>query len=297
MLRQIGGSLYIINRDLGSVVIVDAKTDAIGATIQLGATTNPQDLAVVGDALYVPVLGGSGVAVLSQSGASLTKTIDLHTAIGDNTAGALPSCVSAYAVGTDVYVACGDLLDFVPNGPGKIVVIDSDDRYGAHDDRHAGHEPAGQLRGAAERRPADRRRALRLLVAVHERGEGLPRRRHAGHDADRDVRDQEQRPEWPRRTRRDLGHDRVHRRDRVRLQRVGALQLGHREQDAEHGPAVAREPRRSPTLPRARTARSSSPIRRAAGCGFYRNGAETTAAALPFGIAPGDGNGLVCYDR
>ena len=33
--------------------------------------------------------------------------------------------MSAFTIGTDVYVACDDLVSFEPNGPGKLVVIDA----------------------------------------------------------------------------------------------------------------------------------------------------------------------------
>jgi DNA-binding beta-propeller fold protein YncE len=56
--------------------------------------------------------------------AGTTTTIALDTAVGDPDG--KPDCVSAYAVGTDVYVAC-DVLDstFTPRGPGKVAVIDT----------------------------------------------------------------------------------------------------------------------------------------------------------------------------
>jgi hypothetical protein len=125
-LRMYGGFLYVINRDAGdNITIVDASTLAFVTQIATGTSSNPQDVAVVGDKLYVPVLGGSGVAVLSQAQGTMTKTIDLNAATGETDG--LPDCVSAYTVGTDVYVAC-DIYNestFANEGNGKIVVIDS----------------------------------------------------------------------------------------------------------------------------------------------------------------------------
>jgi len=127
-LRMAGNMLYVINRDDGdNITVVDANTITLVTQIATGTASNPQDVAVVGDKLYVPALGTAGVVVLSQSSGMMTKTIDLNTATGETDG--QPDCVSAFAVGTDVYVAC-DLLDetdmnMPPKGNGKIVVIDS----------------------------------------------------------------------------------------------------------------------------------------------------------------------------
>jgi hypothetical protein len=127
-LRMYGGFLYIINRSGGggdNITIVDATTLAFVSQIATGTSSNPQDVAVVGDKLYVPVLGGTGVAVLSQSQQAMTGTIDLNTATGETDG--FPDCVSAYTVGTDVYVACDiyNESNYANEGNGKIVVIDS----------------------------------------------------------------------------------------------------------------------------------------------------------------------------
>jgi len=76
---------------------------------------------VVGDKLYVPAMGTSGVVVLQGGN---TSTIDLGGLLGDPDG--KPDCLTAYAIGTKVFVACS-LLDqnFNPRGPGKIAVIDS----------------------------------------------------------------------------------------------------------------------------------------------------------------------------
>lgn len=123
-LRHYGNELYIINRAGGdNVTILNAQTLALEEQLATGASSNPQDVAVVGNKLYVPALGTAGVVVLTR-GSSATKTIDLSTAVGDPDG--KPDCVSAYAVGSDVYVACG-LLDasFKPRGPGQVAVIDT----------------------------------------------------------------------------------------------------------------------------------------------------------------------------
>ncbi|HSN30270.1 MAG TPA: hypothetical protein VLT45_28475 [Kofleriaceae bacterium] len=123
VIRHLGDKLYVVNRFVGeNVTILDAKTLAPVDQISTGANTNPQDVAVVGDKLYVPAASTTGVVVIEHGQA--TKTIDLGTLLGDPDG--KPDCISAYAVGTNVFVACS-LLDqnFKPRGAGKVAVIDT----------------------------------------------------------------------------------------------------------------------------------------------------------------------------
>jgi hypothetical protein len=127
-LRMYNGILYVINRSDGNnVTLIDATTLQYVNQIATGTSSNPQDVAVVGDKLYVPALGTSGVVVLSQSAGTMTETIDLSGSDAANDPDGKPDCVSAFAVGTDVYVACDvyDETTFVPAVHGMIVVIDS----------------------------------------------------------------------------------------------------------------------------------------------------------------------------
>ena len=124
VLREFGGMLYIVNSaDGDNVTLVDAVTLQLVDQVATGASSNPQDVAVVGNKLYVPSLGTAGVVVATR-GSATTTTIDLSTAVGDPDG--KPDCVSAYLVGTDLYVAC-DQLDAMlnPRGPGKIVIVDT----------------------------------------------------------------------------------------------------------------------------------------------------------------------------
>ena len=123
VIRHFGDKVYVINRAVGeNVTILDAHDLAPVDQISTGANSNPQDVAVVGDKLYVPAYGTAGVVVLQND--QIAKTIDLGTLLGDPDG--KPDCVSAYAVGTKVFVACG-LLDanFMPRGNGKVAVIDT----------------------------------------------------------------------------------------------------------------------------------------------------------------------------
>jgi YVTN family beta-propeller protein len=125
VLRQYGDKLYVINRfGSNNVTILDAKTLQFQEQISTGANSNPQDVAVVGEKLYVPATGTAGVVVLT-AGSTATTTIDLSAL---DTAGAndgKPDCISAYAVGTKVYVVCAVLDNFAGVEVGKVAVIDS----------------------------------------------------------------------------------------------------------------------------------------------------------------------------
>jgi hypothetical protein len=123
MLRQYGSELFVVNRSDGNnVTILDAGTHALVEQLATGAGSNPQDVAVQGNNLYVPVYGGKGVAVLTR-GMTTIGTIDFSADDPDGK----PNCVSAYFVGDQLYVAC-ELLDDTasppaPRGPGKVYVF------------------------------------------------------------------------------------------------------------------------------------------------------------------------------
>lgn len=121
VLRYYDGKLYIVNRfGSNNVTILDAATFALVDQISTGTNSNPQDVAVVGDKLYVPALGTGGVLVIKDGS---TTTVDL-SALDPADGG--PDCMTAYAIGTKVYVACGILDEnFSPRGVGKIAVIDT----------------------------------------------------------------------------------------------------------------------------------------------------------------------------
>jgi hypothetical protein len=131
VLREFGNELFVVNRaDGNNVTILDATTLALIEQLGTGPGSNPWDVAVKGNKLYVPVWGGSGVAVLTRGSTSIA-TIDLSADDPDGK----PNCVSVYLVGSQVYVAC-ELLDdtnnFTPRGPGKVYVIDTSTDKLAH---------------------------------------------------------------------------------------------------------------------------------------------------------------------
>jgi len=122
VIRRIGDRVYVINRSGGnSVTVFDAETLAFVDQFGTGAGSNPQDVAIVGTALYVPAMGTSGVVKINSTTGAVS-TIALPLDVVDD----LPDCISAYAVGTKVYIACG-LLDenFSARGPGVVAVLDT----------------------------------------------------------------------------------------------------------------------------------------------------------------------------
>jgi hypothetical protein len=125
VLRHLGHELFIVNRNDGNnVTILDDQTLAFEDQLGTGPSSNPQDVAVLGNKLYVPTYGTRGVTVLTR-GSTATTVIDLSADDPDG----LPNCESVYLVGNDLYVAC-QLLDnsqefLPPRGPGKVYVVDT----------------------------------------------------------------------------------------------------------------------------------------------------------------------------
>jgi YVTN family beta-propeller protein len=121
LLRKVGGELFVVNRDSNNITILDAATYAVSGQLATGAGSNPQDVAVWGDKLFVATFRMAGVLVLPHGGGA-PQAIDLSAFDPDGE----PNCVSAYTVGDEVYVACGLLdEDYKPRGPGRIAVIDA----------------------------------------------------------------------------------------------------------------------------------------------------------------------------
>lgn len=121
-LRRFGDELFIVNRDRGENVTVLGGTPlALIDQFATGGGSNPQDVAPVGNKLYVPALGSGGVVVIDRT-TRATTTIAFPAIDPDGK----PDCVAAYPVGTRVYVACGVLdATFTPRGNARVVVIDS----------------------------------------------------------------------------------------------------------------------------------------------------------------------------
>jgi hypothetical protein len=125
MLRHIEHELFVVNGLFGNrVTVLDDQTLALVEQLGTGDGSIPEDVAVVGDKLYVPTYGTVGLTVVTR-GSRRTAIIDLSADDPDHR----PDCTSAFRVGTDVYVACQLLNEgdesLLPRGPGKVYVIDA----------------------------------------------------------------------------------------------------------------------------------------------------------------------------
>jgi hypothetical protein len=122
VIRRHGDELFIVNRfGFDNVTILDAATLTLVTQISTGEGSNPQDVAVVGDKLYVAALGADGIRVIDRDAPTEIDSIDLTKLDGDG----VPDCMSVHAVGDRVFAACGLLDNFVADQVGKVVVIDT----------------------------------------------------------------------------------------------------------------------------------------------------------------------------
>ncbi len=120
VLRRFGDELFVVNRDKANITILSAADYSVIETLDTGAGSNPQDVAVDGTHLYVPIYNGSGVVRLTR-GTADKVTIDLSASDPDGK----PNCASIFKSGARLYVTC-QLLDnatFAPRSNGKVYVI------------------------------------------------------------------------------------------------------------------------------------------------------------------------------
>ena len=120
VMRRIGDKFYILNRGASPhISVVNSTLFKIGL-VSDPLAASPQDIAIVGTKMFVPSLGGVGVAVLAPG--ALGRAIDLSDLDVDGH----PDCMSIYKVDTRLYVACAVLdQNGTPRGPGKVVVLDA----------------------------------------------------------------------------------------------------------------------------------------------------------------------------
>lgn len=123
ILRKVGDELFVVNRASGNnVTILDANTYQLVEQLGTGAGTNPQDVATIGDKVFVATLGNKGGVLLTR-GSSTVVEIDLSVDDPDGK----PNCSSVYYANNNLFFACGLLDDtnvnLPPRGPGKIYVV------------------------------------------------------------------------------------------------------------------------------------------------------------------------------
>ena len=123
ILRHVGDELFVVNRAAGNnVTILDATSFALVEQLGTGTGSNPQDVAVVGDTLFVATFGGTGLVALTRGSSTITP-IDL----GADDPDGKPNCSSVYRSGQNLFVACGlldDTMQFLPpRGPARVYVV------------------------------------------------------------------------------------------------------------------------------------------------------------------------------
>jgi hypothetical protein len=125
VVRHQEGRIYIVNR-FGSdnVTVLDADSHELIAQISTGEGSNPQDVAALGDTLYVVALNTPEILILdlARPEAGVVATIDLSS-LDENDG--MPDCNSIYRVENFLYVSCGVLQSFMPVMPGKVAIIDT----------------------------------------------------------------------------------------------------------------------------------------------------------------------------
>src|SRR3954471_10306032 len=67
-IKRLDARIYVINRTENNVTILDAPSPQYFGQLGTGASSNPQDVAVVGDKLYIPALGTAGIVVGKPGG-------------------------------------------------------------------------------------------------------------------------------------------------------------------------------------------------------------------------------------
>ena len=131
VVRRLDDRVFIINRfGANNVTIIDAETNLLIDQISTGAGSNPQDVAVVDQLIFVAAMGTAGVLILDSQRPNdgVVGMVDLSLLDPDD---GIPNCSSIVYVDNKLIVVCGILDDtdqfFTPRGPGMVAVIDASD--------------------------------------------------------------------------------------------------------------------------------------------------------------------------
>ena len=128
VVRHLGHRLYVVNRfGHDNVTVLDDHDLSLVAQVSTGSGSNPQDVAAVGNTLFVAALSSPGVLVLDldHPDDGVVNTIDLSALDPDD---GLPNCHTVVAVGDQIAAVCGILDDdnfLSPRGPGVVAIIDA----------------------------------------------------------------------------------------------------------------------------------------------------------------------------
>ena len=125
VLRHKGNELFVVNRASGNnVTILNASTFSLVEQLGTGAGSNPQDVASIGDKLFVATLGNKGAVMLTRGSTAITE-LDLSADDPDGK----PNCNSVFLAGNNVFISCGLLDDtnvnLPPRGPGRVYVVNA----------------------------------------------------------------------------------------------------------------------------------------------------------------------------
>jgi hypothetical protein len=122
LVRQLD-QLYVVNRVAGNVTIVDKTSMTLIDQVGTGPGSNPQDVAVTEDRMYVVGLGLGAVLVFDRADleAGPVDELDLSSLDEDGK----PDCHSIAVAGDQLFVSCGRFDDsFTPRGVGLVAVLD-----------------------------------------------------------------------------------------------------------------------------------------------------------------------------
>jgi hypothetical protein len=149
--RRFGDKLYIVNRfGFDNVTIIDLTNDQLIDQISTGAGTNPQDVAVKGDKIYVAALASGDIIVLDAANPTATPTtIDISSYdTGDD----VPDANTLHLAGDTLLVAVGALDGSFTSTAGKVILIDTTNDTVTGDFDLAYNNPIGyfQPHGAGE---------------------------------------------------------------------------------------------------------------------------------------------------
>ena len=129
VMRLYGRKLYVVNRSVNNVTIIDPTTKpwSVEAQFSTGDNSNPQDVALAGTRAYVPLYNKKDVQVWELGGGTPTApvaSVDLASYDEDG----VPNANSVVVHDGRAYVTL-DLLDTQmfpqPRGKGKVAVIDT----------------------------------------------------------------------------------------------------------------------------------------------------------------------------
>lgn len=123
VLRYYGGKIYIINRfGADNITIINAADNQFISQISTGSGTNPQDVAVKGNKIYVAALKSGNIIILDESNpGGLPQFIDISIYDTDG----IPDANSLYLVGDLLFVSLEHLDGSFSSTDGTVLVIDT----------------------------------------------------------------------------------------------------------------------------------------------------------------------------